>query len=342
MNRAWENAGQSARLSITFLITFLLSLVVSFLLSFWPGEIELPLYANLLLSQGLLLLPSYVYLKKNAQETEGFNRESERDTQRLSQRILPLRGVPRRRLTAGTVLCLIGLVFVLEPLLAFVNYVSSVLFGNATTGLSSQMTQLPVLTNILFVAILPAWCEEMVFRGMYYQGLRRHGFWKAALVSGLFFGLMHMNWNQFSYGFLLGLLFPMLIEATGSIYASMLVHFGINFQSVTALASYQGMEASEYENLIENSGKLLYGSGKAVSSLVGSYLFLAAALSFGLCALLVWGITKLSERTGYMRWVFWGGERRHLETLGKEPLLSLPLILAIAVPAAIMCILQIL
>ena len=58
-------------------------------------------------------------------------------------------------------------------------------------------------------------------------------FGKAALMSGLIFGLMHLNFNQFSYGFVLGVIFAAVVEASGSIYASMAIHFLINFQSAT-------------------------------------------------------------------------------------------------------------
>lgn len=312
---------QSEKLSITFLLTFLLYLGVSLFLSLQPWSSGIPLYADLVLSQALLILPALCYVRMN--------------------RVNLKRVLPRRRLTVGTVLCLIGMIFALEPLLTFVNYASSLLFGSGTAGLNSELIRLPAVGNILFVAVMPAFTEETVFRGVYYQGLRRNGFWKAALVSGLFFGLMHANWNQFSYGFLLGVLFALLIEATGSIYAPMLVHFGINFQSVMALNSYRELGEQEYESLMENGSRLLYGSDGAVSSLMVSYLFLAAAVSLGLCILLLWGITKLSERTGYMNWVLRGGEQRHLEETGKERLLSVPLVLAVFVPSVIICVLQV-
>ena len=75
-------------------------------------------------------------------------------------------------------------------------------------------------------------------------------------MSGLIFGLMHLNFNQFSYGFVLGVIFAAVVEASGSIYASMAIHFLINFQSAQAINALTSLTASgvEEEGMLEISG----------------------------------------------------------------------------------------
>ena len=51
-------------------------------------------------------------------------------------------------------------------------------------------------------------------------------------MSGLVFGLFHLNINQFCYAFVIGVVFAFLVEATGSIWSSVLAHFAINTYSI--------------------------------------------------------------------------------------------------------------
>ncbi len=309
---------QSSKLSLTFIASIALYFAVSLVMAFLPSEIEIPIYFNLLLSQSLVLLPAAGYMKKTGRSFKKM-----------------FIGKP---ISGWAVLCLIIFIFAVEPLIMFLNYVSSLIFGNAAAGLSEEILYLPTWANVLFIAVLPAMFEETVFRGVFFQGYRKHGFWKAALVSALFFGLMHMNWNQFSYGFVLGILFAFLVEATGNIRASMIVHFGINFESVMTIQSLRKMmETEELQAVLEASEQGIdVGSMAGMELLYGSYLFLAAALSAAVCILLIWLMAKASHRTGYMGWMLWGGERRHLQTLKIEKFMDRYLLAAILIPAVIM------
>lgn len=309
---------QSSKISIIFISEVLIYIAVSFLMGFLPESFEIPVYINILLSQAIIALPAIYYVKRNGKNLKKIT--------------------SGKRMSGWAVLCAVIFIFICEPLIMFLNYISSMVFGNAVAGISEEILRLPTWTNIIFIAMLPALSEEIVFRGVYYQGLRRYGFWKAALISGLFFGLMHMNWNQFSYGFVLGILFAFLNEATGNIRASMIVHFGINFESVMAIHSLKALagheELSELLAASQQSGSL--GLMGGMELLYGSYLFLAAAISAALCILMIWLAAKACQRTGYMSWMLWGGEKQHLQTMQIEPLFNRWVLTAILLPAAAM------
>lgn len=55
---------------------------------------------------------------------------------------------------------------------------------------------------------------------------------KGILLSALFFGIAHMNFQQFCYAFFLGIVFGFLIEATDSIVSSMTAHMVFNASSL--------------------------------------------------------------------------------------------------------------
>ncbi len=90
------------------------------------------------------------------------------------------------------------------------------------------------LLAILLMAVIPAICEELLFRGVILQGLRsRFGDWASIALSALMFALMHGNLQQFVYPFILGGIMGWLVLRTGSLVSSMLVHFINNFLVVT-------------------------------------------------------------------------------------------------------------
>ena len=85
---------------------------------------------------------------------------------------------------------------------------------------------------LLIVAVLPAVCEELVYRGIILNGLRKYGKWTAILLSALAFCLMHGNLAQFPYTFLLGIVLGYVMFETSSLILCITIHF---FNNATVL-----------------------------------------------------------------------------------------------------------
>lgn len=81
----------------------------------------------------------------------------------------------------------------------------------------------------LVVCILPAFFEELLFRGLVLNGCKRLGDWFAALTCGALFCLYHHSPNQTPYQFILGCVFALLAIKSGSILPSLIFHFLNNF-----------------------------------------------------------------------------------------------------------------
>ncbi len=79
--------------------------------------------------------------------------------------------------------------------------------------------------NLFVLAVIPAFCEEIIYRGIILNGFRRFGKINAILVSALFFALAHGSAMQFIYQFILGIILGFVLVKTGSIIASIFVHF---------------------------------------------------------------------------------------------------------------------
>ena len=87
----------------------------------------------------------------------------------------------------------------------------------------------PLWAGVLLYGIVSPFAEEIVFRGIVYNRMRRqYSLWTALIGSSLLFGLYHGNVVQAVYGFLLGLLIAVLYEKYGSFLVPVLLHGAAN------------------------------------------------------------------------------------------------------------------
>jgi sodium transport system permease protein len=78
---------------------------------------------------------------------------------------------------------------------------------------------------LLIIAVLPAVCEELAFRGFILSGLRHTGHkWTAILVSSIFFGATHALFQQSIIACLVGAIIGFVAVQSGSIWPCMLFH----------------------------------------------------------------------------------------------------------------------
>lgn len=95
-------------------------------------------------------------------------------------------------------------------------------------GLEQMLTlgdaSLPLWVVLLGVAVTPAICEELFFRGVVLSGVRRLGVWPAVLISSLLFAFAHASIYRMLPTLALGLMLAALAWRSGSILPSMIVH----------------------------------------------------------------------------------------------------------------------
>jgi sodium transport system permease protein len=81
----------------------------------------------------------------------------------------------------------------------------------------------------LILAVLPAVCEEIAFRGFILTALRRRFRpWTAILLSSFLFGLYVMNVFQFVNHLALGIVLGLLVTRSGSLIPAIVFHFVFN------------------------------------------------------------------------------------------------------------------
>jgi membrane protease YdiL (CAAX protease family) len=91
------------------------------------------------------------------------------------------------------------------------------------------------LWQVVALALVPALCEELFFRG-FIQGTMegRYGVWLSMILTAVFFSLAHMNPWYFPYYFLLGLYLGWLRVWSGALTLSILAHLMNNLYSLFA------------------------------------------------------------------------------------------------------------
>ena len=77
---------------------------------------------------------------------------------------------------------------------------------------------------VLTTAIVAPVCEELIFRKLLLQPLRKHGDGFAIVTTALLFGFTHGNFDQFPYAFVVGLLFGLLAVNSSSVIPTMFLH----------------------------------------------------------------------------------------------------------------------
>ncbi len=102
-------------------------------------------------------------------------------------------------------------------------------YQEATTNLYGGPMIFEILASGLVVPIV----EELLYRGVVYQRLKRD-FPKvlSILLSALIFGIIHYNLVQSLYAFLLGIVFALFLEQSGHMYGAVIGHMTANLIAI--------------------------------------------------------------------------------------------------------------
>ena len=93
---------------------------------------------------------------------------------------------------------------------------------------------MPLAWMIILAAVLPAFCEEIVFRGAIAGSLEKNKNKLASLaIAGALFSVFHMNPAQTVHQFALGAFLALLYFRSGSLWTTVIVHF---FNNIAVIA----------------------------------------------------------------------------------------------------------
>ncbi len=256
----------SKRVNILFLIIILVHFTVEILLSVFRPAFLMNLIGNYLISEGIVLLPALAVLLWSREKTPNFLRF--------------------KKIKIGSLFMIILFTMLTSPTISLINLISQLFVKNTVVELSPAMLQYPMWVTFFFIAVFAPVCEEVVCRGIIYQGYKKSGSrFAAMLLSALIFAGIHLNFNQASYAFVMGIFAVLLVEATGSIWSSIGYHFLINGWSVFVLYVYQKVSPVE---MTSEAVAVFAGDNQMMMAAIGTYLLLAAVTLPLAMGVLVW------------------------------------------------------
>lgn len=136
------------------------------------------------------------------------------------------------------IICLAITVIALVFTFHFFNLIDSSIATAFKFNESSSSFELPqntistwprLLAGIFVLAVVPAFVEEIIFRGSVLNGLKQYTLIGAILLSSVCFAFFHLNVSKFFYQFYVGLIFALVVAFTQDIKLSMIMHFTNNF-----------------------------------------------------------------------------------------------------------------
>lgn len=158
-----------------------------------------------------------------------------------------------------------------------VNAIISVFTGKPAVNELAELTMnTPLWANLLFCGILAPILEEIFYRKLVIDRLRRYGDLAAILISGVLFGLVHGNFSQFFYAALIGILFGYIYLRTGKLRYTVALHMAVNLVG--------GVYATEMTKLLtpilESTDPLMamVQSPAALFTVLLYFLFLSACI----------------------------------------------------------------
>lgn len=229
------------------------------------------------------------------------------------------------------VLCVVYTALVM-PLITEVNLISQLFVENRASQMAYEMLHVPGWIMILVIGILGPVNEELICRGLYYHSYKKstNRAVAAMLMSALIFGLLHLNWNQMSYAFVVGIMAVLLIEATGSIVSSMIMHACVNTYNVIVILLQR-------DTLKQSGGDIQAITDASLESLGISYdqFMMVAIVVYGVIALfttilallLLWGISAIEKRNTHLRQIFRKREKDGEKS--RQSLWTIPLVIGV-------------
>lgn len=141
------------------------------------------------------------------------------------------------------------------------------LFPSAFSSYDKLMDTLDITASVFavpYVMLVGPVAEELIFRGVILDRLKpAFSFWTANVIQAALFGIFHMNVIQGLYAFALGILLGMVVQVTGTIFASMIMH--ITFNSTSIGLSLLEIHAPE----VYSRGSVLIVASAAVCFIIG-------------------------------------------------------------------------
>lgn len=147
-------------------------------------------------------------------------------------------------------------------------------------ALEDLFRQGPAWQSLVVVALMPAVCEELAFRGFILSGFRHLGHrWRAIVYAAVLFGLTHTILQQSIVACLIGIVIGLIAVQSGSIFPAMAFHFVHNGLTLSLARlepqTLAGWQLLRYLVAPGSEGEIVFRWPAVVASALASLALLA-------------------------------------------------------------------
>lgn len=254
----------SKKANLAFFLTIVCYIGMIYVISFLAPKLIDNLFLSNILVEMVVILPIAVFILTSGEKLTSF--------------------LGFRKMKISTVGMTILFTIVSAPFITLLNLISQLWVKNEVVEMMKglDLEQFQSAQLFLSIAVVAPFAEELACRGMYYHSYKKSGStWKAMLLSALIFAMAHMNFNQAAYAFGMGILAVLLLEATGSLWSTILFHGVINGSQAIMMFAILKMNPEIYmQTEVVTTDSILYG--------IGGYIILTAITLPLAWATLVW------------------------------------------------------
>lgn len=118
-------------------------------------------------------------------------------------------------------------------------------------GLSHNGALLP---NLLFAAVLPALCEELLFRGALLNAWEERGSRSAVVITGVWFMLLHTSIIGMPNQLLCGIVLAVVVVSVNSLFAGIIFHIVYNSINLLSAVRESAQSGAAYSALQSAGG----------------------------------------------------------------------------------------
>ena len=301
-------AKNANRLFLTIIIVHFISIFALLAIGVLDS---LGMVSNSLVSEGIIVIPTLFFMIPYCVSCKsGINRI-----------------IGFHRIKVSTAFFIVLFMMLLSPLITLVNAVTMLYTDNTVAEMTPEILNVPFPLMLLLIGVFAPVCEEFVFRGIIFHSYRRTqaGIWPV-ILSALLFGLMHLNLNQSAYAFVIGLGLALLVDATGSIWSSVLFHVVFNSSEVILMYVADSMMPDVFTSSIASNDDMMI--------MIAVYMVLAL-ISTALAGCVLVRIAKNENREPMLAVSIKGNIK------GQAHLVSVPLVISVVICVIYICLLQI-
>ncbi|MGN0327894.1 MAG: lysostaphin resistance A-like protein [Lachnospira sp.] len=255
-------------------------------------------------------------------------------------RMNPVKDIPFKKMGLKNALQSVLTGYLMIPMVLFLSNLSMLFSTNYLQESTQSITSYPFLVQVILMAVIPPLVEEVVFRGVFFGTYKKAGLLGGAVMSGLVFGCIHLNINQFVYAFTIGVMFAVMVEATGSIWSSVLAHFAVNTYSIGILKILEltGLSDKIYEAQEMSASVEMSMETMVITTIV--QMFSLAVMAAGFMALAFISIKSMAKRSGRLEYLRAALKYRNPKGNGVH-FVTLPALIAFILCAAYMIAIEI-